>query len=83
MKLDEPEYGMTDMKSVIEQQERQMSKAQHISQMIADKANSIATVNGWTFNDAKAWRLAIDFVLGEGTYDKLVSDVYDELREQI
>lgn len=60
-----------------------MTKTQAISQMIADKINSVATVNGWAFNDAKAVRIAIDHVLGEGTYDRLVSETYDALRAKV
>lgn len=56
-----------------------MTKTQKISHAIAAKINSVATVNGWAFNDARAVRIAVDYVLGAGTYDKLVSDVYDEL----
>lgn len=57
-----------------------MTKTQAISKMIMDKMESVASVNGWAFNDAAAVKAAIDHVLGEGTYDKLVSDLYDELR---
>ncbi len=57
-----------------------MTKTQAISKMIADKIASVAAVNGWAFNDAKAVKIGIDRVLGEGTYDRLVSETYDTLR---
>jgi len=57
-----------------------MNKTQAISQAIAAKINSVATVNGWAFNDAKAVKIGIDHVLGAGTYDRLVSETYDALR---
>lgn len=57
-----------------------MTKTQAISKMILDKIQSVSSVNGWAFNDATAVKVAVDYVLGEGAYDKLVSDLYDELR---
>lgn len=57
-----------------------MTKTQAISQMISDKINSICTINGWAYGDRVAVKMAIDHVLGAGTYDKLVGDLYDELR---
>lgn len=57
-----------------------MTKSQAISKMLLDKMGSIASVNGISLSDSVAVQGAIDFVLGEGTYDRLVSELYDELR---
>lgn len=55
-----------------------MNKTQAISKMILDKMHSVASVNGLAFNDRQAVKAAIDHVLGEGAYDRLVSELYDE-----
>lgn len=57
-----------------------MTKAQAISQMILDRAIRIAEFHSIPTNSKLAVSGAIDHVLGAGTYDKLVSDLYDELR---
>lgn len=59
-----------------------MTKTKAISEMILNKMQSFASVNGCAINDREAVKTAIDHVLGEGTFDKLVSDLYDELRKR-
>lgn len=58
-----------------------MTKTQAISKMIIDKMISVSNATGNGFGDKATVRTALDHVLGEGTYDKLVSDLYDELRK--
>lgn len=60
-----------------------MTKTQAISKMILDKIESHSSVNGCAFNDAASVKVAIDHVLGAGTYDRIVSETYDELRAQV
>jgi hypothetical protein len=61
--------------------ETEMTKAQAISQMILDQAQAKANFRFSSMaTDVTAMKEAIDFVLGAGTYDRLVSDLYDELR---
>lgn len=57
-----------------------MTKTEAISRMILDQLARSAAGTGNPCTDAVHVRAAIDAVLGEGTYDKLASDVYDELR---
>jgi hypothetical protein len=57
-----------------------MTKAQAISQMLIEKIEQLSNFKGVSFGHGDSVKEAIDFVLGEGTYDKLVSDLYDELR---
>lgn len=57
-----------------------MTKQQEISRRILDKATDFAAANGCNLNGATAVRAAFDHVLGEGAYDRLVSDLYDDLR---
>lgn len=57
-----------------------MTKAQEISRRILEKATAVAEREALPVNSAVCVREAFDFVLGEGAYDKLVSDLYDGLR---
>lgn len=58
-----------------------ITRTQYISRLIVEKIASVSSVNGWAFNDAAALKVAVDHVLGAGTYDRIVSEVYDELRK--
>lgn len=57
-----------------------MTKAQEISRRILDKASDVAAAKACNMDSATVMRAAFDYVLGEGAYDRLVSDLYDELR---
>jgi hypothetical protein len=55
-----------------------MTKQQAISQMILNRASDLAAARCVTLHEVISE--AIDFVLGGGTYGRLVSDLYDDLR---
>jgi hypothetical protein len=57
-----------------------MTKQQEISRRILDKIADVAAANGSNMDGAFAVRAGFDHVLGEGAYDRLVSDLYDNLR---
>lgn len=53
---------------------------QEVLKAILDKATSIAAVEGVSIYDRVAVSGAINHVLGEGSYDFLVADLYNALR---
>lgn len=57
-----------------------MTKRQAISKQILDAIGSFADANGLAGNDGAAVRAGVDRVLGEGTYDRIAGEIYDELR---
>lgn len=57
-----------------------MTKQQAISQMIIDRVHMNENGRLDSAPCTNAVRDAVDFVLGAGTYDSLVSDLYDDLR---
>lgn len=57
-----------------------MTNAQFISLCLIEKMALVQKSRGTHQANAAVLRETIDSLLGAGTYDKLVSDVYDELR---